>query len=82
VGGYLTTAAVAGSIGLPTLMGFLSVTVGLGAAMMATVGFGLASAAALWLAGRNRRDPPLRLGNHGDRLVGSASEGRALQPPR
>jgi fucose permease len=55
VGGYMTTAAVAGSIGLPTLMGFMSVTVGLQIAMMTTVGFGLACATALWLAGRNRR---------------------------
>jgi fucose permease len=54
VGGYLTTAAVAGSIGLPTLIGFMSVTIGLAVAMMATVGFGLACAAALFLAGRNR----------------------------
>jgi hypothetical protein len=54
VGGYLTTAAVAGSIGLPTLIGFMSVTVGLGMAMIATVAFGLACAAALLLAGRRR----------------------------
>lgn len=55
VGGYLTTAAVAGSIGLPTLIGLLSVAVGLAVAMTVTVGFGLACAIALALVGRNRR---------------------------
>ena len=54
VGGYLTTAAVVGSIGLPTLMGLLSVTVGLSVAMLGTVAFGLASVAALLVVGRNR----------------------------
>jgi fucose permease len=70
VGGYLTTAAVAGSIGLPTVMGFMSVTVGLAAAMMTTVAFGLACAAALWIAGRNRSSAapsgPLDAPNPGD----------------
>jgi len=39
VGGYLTTAAVVGTIGFPTLMGFLSVTVGLQVAMLADMRF-------------------------------------------
>jgi len=54
VGGYLTTAAVVGTIGFPTLMGFLSMTVGLTAAMLVTVALGLASAGALMLVGRTR----------------------------
>ena len=54
VGGYLTTAAVVGTIGFPTLMGFLSVTVGLTAAMLGTVALGLASAGALMLVRRAR----------------------------
>ena len=54
VGGYVTTAAVVGGIGFPTLMGFLSVTVGLTVAMFGTVVLGLASAGALVLAGRAR----------------------------
>ena len=62
VGGYLTTAAVAGTIGFPTLMGFLSVTVGLTAAMLGTVVLGLASAGALMLVGRARGDLPVRTG--------------------
>ncbi len=52
VGGYLTAAAVIGSIGYPTVMGFLSVTVGLTVAMLGTVVFGLASAAVLLVVGR------------------------------
>ncbi len=52
VGGYLTTAAVAGTIGFATLMGFLSRTVGLTAAMLGAVVMGLASAGALMLVGR------------------------------
>ncbi len=55
VGAYLTTAAVAGAIGFPTVMGFLSVTVGLTVAMLGTALFGLASAVALVLVGRTRR---------------------------
>jgi fucose permease len=55
VGGSLTAAAVAGAIGLPTLMGFLSVTVGLTVAMLLTVAFGLLSAVALVLVGRTHR---------------------------
>jgi len=58
VGGYLTTAAVVGTIGFPTLMGFLSVTVGLTVAMLGTVALGLASAGALMLAGRARGGQP------------------------
>jgi fucose permease len=62
VGGYLTTAAVVGTIGFPTLMGFLSVTVGLTAAMLGTVALGLASAGALMLVGRARGDLPVIAG--------------------
>lgn len=58
VGGYLTTAAVIGTIGLPTLMGFLSVTVGLTVAMLGTVAFGLASTSALVLVGRAHETAP------------------------
>ncbi len=56
VGGYLTTAAVVGTIGFPTLVGFLSVTVGLKAAMLGTVALGMASAGALMLVGRAREE--------------------------
>lgn len=59
VGGYLTTAAVVGTIGFPTLMGFLSVTVGLQAAMLGTVALGLASAGALMLVGPSRGGLPV-----------------------
>ena len=62
VGGYLTTAAVVGTIGFPTLMGFLSVTVGLTAAMLGTVALGLASAGALMLVGRSRGGLPVVAG--------------------
>jgi fucose permease len=62
VGGYLTTAAVVGTIGFPTLMGFLSVTVGLTAAMLGTVALGLASAGALMLVGRARGGLPVVAG--------------------
>jgi hypothetical protein len=59
VGGSLTTAAVVGTIGFPTLMGFLSVTVGLQAAMLGTVALGLASAGALMLVGPSRGGLPV-----------------------
>ncbi|HEX7471597.1 MAG TPA: MFS transporter, partial [Candidatus Limnocylindrales bacterium] len=59
VGGYVTTASVVGGIGFPTLMGFLSVTVGLTVAMLGTVILGLASAVALVLAGRAREGLPV-----------------------
>jgi fucose permease len=62
VGGYLTTAAVVGTIGFPTLMGFLSVAVGLTAAMLGTVALGLASAGALILVGRARGGLPVVAG--------------------
>jgi hypothetical protein len=62
VGGYLTTAAVVGTIGFPTLMGFLSVAVGLTAAMLGTVALGLASAGALMLVGRARGGLPVVAG--------------------
>ena len=62
VGAYLTTAAVVGTIGFPTLMGFLSVTVGLRAAMLGTVALGLAPAGALMVVGRFRGGLPVVAG--------------------
>jgi fucose permease len=56
VSGFLSSAAVVGSIIYPPVMGFLSVTVGLTVAMLGTVLLGLASAGALALVGRHR--PP------------------------
>jgi fucose permease len=52
VSGFLTGAAVAGSIVYPPVMGFLSVTVGLTVAMLGSALFALASAGALLLVGR------------------------------
>ncbi len=52
VGGSLTGMAVAGSVVYPPAMGFLSVTVGLTAAMLGTVVMGLVSAFALLAYGR------------------------------
>lgn len=52
VGGSLTGMAVIGSVVYPPAMGFLSVTVGLTAAMLGTVVMGLASAVALVGFGR------------------------------
>jgi fucose permease len=57
-GGYLTTAAVAGTIGFPTLMGLLSVTAGLSVAMLCAAALALVSAGALGLVGRNRERVP------------------------
>ncbi|MDP9482044.1 MAG: MFS transporter [Chloroflexota bacterium] len=54
VGGFLSGAAVVGSIVYPPIMGFLSVTVGLTVAMMGTVILGLAAAGILVLVGRMR----------------------------
>ena len=62
VGGYLTTAAVVGTIGFPPLMGFLAVTVGLKAAMLGTVALAPASAGSLLLAGRARGGLPVVVG--------------------
>jgi fucose permease len=56
VSGFLSGAAVVGSIIYPPIMGFLSVTVGLTVAMLGTVLLGLACAGALILVGR--RPPP------------------------
>jgi MFS transporter, FHS family, glucose/mannose:H+ symporter len=53
VGGYIAGAAVVGGISYPPVMGFLSVTVGLPAAMAGTGGFALLAAVVL-LAGRRR----------------------------
>jgi fucose permease len=55
VSGFLTSAAVVGGVIYPPVMGFVSVSVGLPAAMMGTAILALASAGALVLAGRPRR---------------------------
>ena len=55
VSGFLTGAAVVGSVIYPPVMGFLSVTVGLTVAMFGNVILALACAAALLLVGRSRR---------------------------
>ena len=52
VGGFLSSAAVAGSVVYPPIMGVLSVTLGLTVAMLGTVVLGLAGAGALLLVGR------------------------------
>jgi MFS transporter, FHS family, glucose/mannose:H+ symporter len=52
VGGFLTGAAVVGATIYPPVMGFLSVEVGLGWAMLGTAVLGFAAAAALVLAPR------------------------------
>jgi fucose permease len=54
VSGFLSGAAVAGSVIYPPIMGFLSVTVGLTVAMLGNVVLGLACAGALFLVGRRR----------------------------
>jgi FHS family glucose/mannose:H+ symporter-like MFS transporter len=55
VSGFLTGAAVVGSVIYPPVMGFLSVTVGLTVAMVGNVILALACAGALVLVGRSRR---------------------------
>jgi fucose permease len=57
VGGFLTGAAVVGSVIYPPMMGFLSVNVGLAVAMLGTGLLGIGSAGALLLA-RERRPAP------------------------
>jgi MFS transporter, FHS family, glucose/mannose:H+ symporter len=54
VGGFLTSAAVVGSVVYPPIMGLLSVTSGLTVAMLGTVVLGFGCAAALILVGRMR----------------------------
>jgi MFS transporter, FHS family, glucose/mannose:H+ symporter len=56
VGGFLTSAAVVGSVVYPPIMGLLSVTSGLTVAMLGTVLLGFACVAALILVGRMRFD--------------------------
>ena len=48
VGGYLAAAAVVGGISYPPVMGLLSVTVGLPAAMVGTAALALVAGAVLW----------------------------------
>jgi MFS transporter, FHS family, glucose/mannose:H+ symporter len=67
VGGFLTSAAVVGSVVYPPIMGLLSVTSGLTVAMLGTALLGLACVAALILVGR------MRLG-----ASGAASLGRLV----
>lgn len=56
VSGFLGATSVAGSVVYPPVMGFLSVTIGLTAAMLGTAVLGFACAAALLLArGQSRR---------------------------
>ena len=55
VSGFLTSAAVVGGVIYPPVMGFLSVSIGLPAAMLGTAILALASAGALALAGRPGR---------------------------
>jgi fucose permease len=52
VGGYLAAAAVVGGISYPPIMGLLSVTVGLGPAMIGTGTFALVCGVVLFLVGR------------------------------
>jgi hypothetical protein len=52
VGGYLTGAAVVGGISYPPVMGFLSVTVGLPAAMAGAGALSLAAAVVLLMVRR------------------------------
>jgi fucose permease len=52
VGGFLTSAAVVGSVVYPPIMGLLSVTSGLTVAMLGTVVLGFVCAGALVLVGR------------------------------
>ena len=59
VSGFLTGAAVAGSIVYPPIMGFLSVTVGLTVAMFGSALLALACAAALAMVGRLPPDAPV-----------------------
>ena len=56
VSGFLTSAAVVGGIIYPPIMGFLSVSIGLTAAMLGTAILAGASAGALLLA-RPRHEP-------------------------
>jgi fucose permease len=62
VSGFLTGAAVTGSITYPPIMGFLSVSVGLTVAMVGNVILGLACAGALVMVGRSARSASVRHG--------------------
>jgi hypothetical protein len=50
--GILAAAAIVGSLAYPPLMGVMSVTVGLQAAMLGTAVFGACAAVALLITGR------------------------------
>jgi fucose permease len=60
VAGFLNGTAVAGTIVYPPIMGFLSVTVGLGVAMLGNVMLALGCAGAIVLAGRSARQHAAR----------------------
>ncbi|MDQ2965273.1 MAG: MFS transporter, partial [Chloroflexota bacterium] len=53
VGGFLAACAVAGAILYPPVMGFLSVTLNLGVAMLGAAALGIGCAGALLLVGRS-----------------------------
>jgi MFS transporter, FHS family, glucose/mannose:H+ symporter len=55
VGGFLAACAIAGAILYPPVMGFLSVTVGLGWAMLGAAALGVGCAGALLVVGRRKR---------------------------
>lgn len=57
IGGTLGSAAVGGTIIYPPIMGLLSVTVGLGIAMLGNAVIALGCVTALFLVGRQRRSP-------------------------
>jgi fucose permease len=61
VSGMLGSAAVVGSVIYPPVMGFLSVTVGLTAAMLGNVILALACAGTLAIVGSRSRVPDARL---------------------
>jgi len=54
VSGFLSGCAVIGSIAYPPIMGFMSVTIGLGPAMAGAAVLAFAAGVALWLVGRAR----------------------------
>lgn len=56
VSGFLGASAIGGAILYPPVMGFLSVTVGLGWAMLGAAALGIGCAAALLVVGRRKRD--------------------------
>ncbi|MEO8229692.1 MAG: MFS transporter [Chloroflexota bacterium] len=72
VGGFLTSAAVVGSVVYPPIMGLLSVTSGLTVAMLGTALLGLACAAALIVVGRMPLGEPSRIAGAAGTIGGSS----------